>query len=202
PELGDQRQLLLKPLACTSVASGIALREGALADALQLRIRGLVAVREVRVAVAELLRQVEAETVCELTRSLDRIPIERQPLRHRLRRQEDAFAVAAPLALGPVERRAVADGDERVLKQRAAFVMGMDVPGDDRLRPDRLGELTQQSVAPRVPPLVRSLQLDEKVFPERRSNLGSAIGARNRQAMVSAPGEADEPFVQLTEQIQ
>ena len=56
--------------------------EGALTDAPQLDVGGLFAVREVRVAVAQLLRQVELEPLRELDRTRDRVEVVREALGH------------------------------------------------------------------------------------------------------------------------
>ena len=123
-EVGDEPQLLLQALAgspLVAVRAGVALGERALADAAQLRVGRLLAVGEVGIAVAELLGQVELEPSGELDRAGDGGARRRGSARpSRRRRTEDALAVAAPLALGAVQRRAMADGDERVLEHGAA----------------------------------------------------------------------------------
>jgi len=80
-ELVDERKLLLEPPAHTplvAVEAAVALRERALADAAQLDDRRLGSLGEVRVAVAELLRQVELEPLGKLSGSANGIPIIRK----------------------------------------------------------------------------------------------------------------------------
>jgi len=115
-ELRDQLQLVREPLACAPlvpVRVGIAIGERTLADVAQLLVGGVDAVGEVRVAVAELLRQVEDAALGDLARAQGRVL--RQPLDHLVRRQQHALVIAAPLALAAVERRPAADRNERVL---------------------------------------------------------------------------------------
>jgi hypothetical protein len=53
-------------------------------------------------------------------------------------------------------------------------------------------------VAPRIAPLVRPLQLDEEpLAAERACEPGRAARIVERQPVAGAPGEADEPLVQL-----
>ena len=147
------------PLVAVEVA--VALGERALADAAQLDDRRLVAVGEVRIAVAELLGQVELEPLGELARSARRRHGRRQSDRASAPGgQKDGLVVAAPLPLAALERGAAADGDEHVLERGAAAVVGVDVAGRDRLDAERLGELAQPRVPARVAALVRALQLD------------------------------------------
>ncbi len=118
PELADQRELFLEPRVhalLVSVQSGVALRERALADAAELDDRRLVAVGEVGIAVAELLRQVEAEAVRELDGSRHGVAVVREAVGDIAGCGEHALVVAAPLAFAAVERRAAADRDENVL---------------------------------------------------------------------------------------
>src|SRR5205085_7023679 len=93
PELVDQRELLAQALACASpcARSAVALLEHALADRVQLRDGRLVAVREIRVAVAELLGQVELEPLGELGGARHGVEVVREALRDLAGREEDAF---------------------------------------------------------------------------------------------------------------
>src|SRR4051794_15760574 len=91
----------------------ISLREPGLADRAQLHVGRIDAVGEVGIAIAELLRQVEDAAVGDLTRAQRRV--ERQPLDHLRRREQDRLVVPAPFSLTAVERRAVPDRDERIL---------------------------------------------------------------------------------------
>ena len=89
-QLVDQRQLLLEAPSCATLVAvrvAVALGEGAVADAAELRDRRLAAVGEVRVAVAEVLGQVELEPLGQLTGALHRIEVERKAFRGLLRRE-------------------------------------------------------------------------------------------------------------------
>ena len=76
-EARDQRQLLVEARPGSkwqlATCSWVALAEGAVADRAQLRVGGVGAVGEVRVAVAELLRQVEGAAVGDLARAGGRV---------------------------------------------------------------------------------------------------------------------------------
>ncbi len=118
-------------------------------------------------------------------------------------RTEHALAVAAPLALGAVQRRAVADGDERVLEHGAAMAVRVHVAGGDGIDAERLGELAQRGVAARVAALVRALELDEEaVAAERGGEPGGGVGIADGEAVARAAGQADEAVVSLGELLQ
>src|SRR4029077_3663761 len=130
PQLVDQRQLALetcqrlRPQSLTAAA--VTLRERMRTHFGEQPNRGIGAVREVGVAVAELLREVEREHLCDGGRPLGGGPVDaREVLDHLARRAEEALAVPAPLLLAAVEGRAAADGDEHVLEQRARTVVGV-----------------------------------------------------------------------------
>ena len=205
-EIGDEPQLLLQALACTplvTVCAGVALGERALADAAQLRVRRLLAVGEVGVAVAELLREVELEPGGELDRAGDGGSVLREAVGHLLRRAKHALAVAAPLALGAVQRRAVPDGDEGVLEQGAAMAMRVHVAGGHRVDAQRLRQVAQGCVAAGVAALVRALELDEEpLAAKRRGEVRGSVGIADREAVARAAGEADEAVVSLGELLQ
>src|SRR5215207_5421669 len=76
-------------------------------------------VREVRVAIAELLRQVELAAFGNQRRPLDGVPVERKAARHLARRAEHRLVVPAPLGLRALERGSVPDRHQRVLQRRA-----------------------------------------------------------------------------------
>ena len=200
----DQRELFVEALASTplvSVQRRVPLAEQAVAERAQLHDRRLVAVGEVRIAVAELLREVELEPLRELARARDRLPVVGEPLEQLGRREQHRLVVAAPLALAPVERRAVADRDERVLQADARTSMRVRVSRDDGLDAERLGEVAQRCVAAHVAALVGPLQLDEEPLaaeglrePRRRVRIAHG------EPVARAAGEADEPVVQLLEQ--
>src|SRR6185437_11171733 len=145
-ELVDERELLLEPAAHASfvaVEVAVALRERALADAAELDDRRLGAVGEVRIAVAELLRQVELEPLGQLGGTPDGIAVIGEPVEHLLRREEDGLVVPAPFLLAALERGAEADGDEHVLERDAAAIVRVDVTRRDRLDAERGGKVAQ-----------------------------------------------------------
>jgi hypothetical protein len=105
-DLVDERELLVEagaslPLVAVGVA--VASLEGAVADPGQLGDRGLVAFGEVRVAVAELLREVELEPLGELCGPRNGFEIVRETFGDRSGRKQDTLVVPAPLALGAFE---------------------------------------------------------------------------------------------------
>ena len=197
----DQRELFVETLPSASlvpVQRCVPLAEQAVAERAQLHDRRLVAVGEVRVAVAELLREVELEPLRELARPRDRFPVVGEPFEQLGRREQHRLVVAAPFALAPVERRAVADRDERILQADARTSMRVRVSRDDGLDAERLGEVAQCSVAAHVAALVGPLQLDEEPVaaksvrePRRRVRIA------HREPVARAAGEADESAVQL-----
>ena len=142
------------------VRARIALGECPLADAAQLLVRRLLAVREVGIAVAELLGEVELEPGGKLGRAGDGCRVVREAIRHVRRRTKHALAVAAPLALGAVQRRPMADGHERVLEHGTPVAVRVHVAGRHRVDAERLRQLAQRGVPARVSSLVRSLELD------------------------------------------
>ena len=124
-----------------------------------------------------------------------------EELEHLLRHAQDAFPVAAPLALARLERGVLFDRDEHVLEFRPARVMGMDVAGDDRLDARVLGEIAQECVPLGVPALERPLQLDvEAVGAERVRQLGGSVWVADAEPIARAAGEADKPLGKLGEQ--
>ena len=203
-ELVDQLQLFVEPrfgLASQRVGARIAVLERAHADVCELHDRRLRTVGEVRIAIAELLREVEAEPLGELDGARHCGAILRETLDDLTRREQDAFVVAAPLGLAAVQRAAVTDGDEDILQRRAARVMCMHVTGHERRHAERLGELAQGGVAASVPTLVRPLQLDEEALASEGP--GEPLGGvriADGKAVARAAGETDEPFVELLEQ--
>ena len=95
--------------------------------------------------------------------------------------------VPAPLLLAAVERGPAADRDERVLKRRAALVVGVDVTGRNRGDTEVAGELTECGVAAGVAPLVGSLELDqETVSAKRCCDERSIVWPSNPQPVSSA----------------
>jgi hypothetical protein len=160
-ELLDERELALEARTrCLRLSAGIALDERCLADGSELVDGRIGFVREVRVAVAELLGEIELEPFRERHASLGGGAIELEALEHFLWRAQVALTIAAALRLAPLERRPAADGDEDVLEQRPPRVVRVHVPGRHGLDPEMLGEIAQEGEPARVSPFVRPLQLD------------------------------------------
>src|SRR6266702_1261055 len=178
------------------MTSRIALVEGTAADAAKLNDCRLRAVREVGVAVAELLRQVEAQPLGELDGARDRSAVLRETLHHLGRRKQNALVIATPLGLATVEPAAVPNGDQDVLQRRAAPMVRMDVAGDDRRDAELLGETAEGGVVARVAALVRSLELDEEaVRSEGTCQTRGAVRIAHRYSVPRAPGKTHEPVV-------
>ena len=203
PEPPDQRELALEAGARLrlqqTVASAVALAERVLADRGELADRGVGPVGEVGVAVAELRGEVERQPLGDRDRALGRRAVDaREALDHLAGCAQHRLAVAAPLALAPVERGAAADRDEHVLEKRAPRGVRVDVARRDRLDAEVLGQVAERDVPSRVAALVRPLQLDEEPLPpERGGEPGSAVRVSEREPVARAAGEADEPLVQL-----
>ena len=173
------------------------------ADLGELEDRRVLAVGEVGIAVAELLRQVELEACRELAAPLRGSPVEREALEHLLRRSQVALAVAAPLGLAAFERRPAADRDEHVLEERAARVVRVDVPRRDSLDAEVLREVPQRRVPARVSALERPLELDvEAPSAERRRELSRRVRVPDREPVARTAGEADEPLAQLRDPLE
>ncbi len=144
PDPLDQVELVLEtppraPLVPVEIR--VALPEQSVAERAQLCDRRRVAVREVRIAVAELLRQIELEPLRELGRARNGVSVVGKPLVHLLGREQHRLVVAAPLALAAVQRRAVVDGDERVLQAEARARVCVGIAGRDGRDAERLGEI-------------------------------------------------------------
>ena len=155
-------------------------------------------VREVRVAVAELLGQVELEPLGEGRAPLGGGAVEGEALEHLLGRAEVALAVPAPLGLAALERRAAADRDEHVLQERATRMVGVDVAGRDRLDPEVLGEVAQKADSTRVSPLERALELDVEVLAaEGLREPCRRVRVEQAETAPRASREADEPCGEL-----
>ncbi len=205
PELADELELLLEPRTCLAaklVAARIPLLERPVADVGELDDRRLRAVGEVRIPVSQLLRQVELQPLCQLDGALECGTVVGKSLDHLLRRKEDAFVVAAPLRFTAVERAAVANGHEHVLKGRTARMVGVHVAGGDRRDAERRSEVAQECVSPCVAALVGTLELDvEAVASECTGEPCRRVRVAHCHAVACAAGKTDEPLVQLFEQV-
>ena len=173
-----------------------------MADGRELADGRFVAVREVRVAVAELLGEVELEPLREHRAPLRSRAVAGEALEHLLGRAQVALAVPAPLRLAALERGAAADRDEDVLQERAARMVRVDVAGRDRLDAEVLGEVAQETEPPRVPALERALELDEEALPaECARESGGGVRIEEPEAAARAAREADETLVQLGDRV-
>ena len=120
---------------------------------------------------------------------------------HRRGRGDDVGGVAAPQRLGRVERRVVAQGDERVLQRRPRVRVRVDVARRDRGDAEALGQPGEHPVARAVVALERALQLDaQAVLPE-----GVQQPAQRRlvvDAVARAAAQADEARGVLLQRLQ
>jgi hypothetical protein len=179
----------------------VALAEGTIADTGELDVGGVDSVREVGVAVAELLREIELEPLGELFGDANSVRILPKAGGRFLRRKERDLLIAAPLSLARFERDFLFHRYEHVLKVDAPRVMRMDVAGSDRADAKLGGEVAQRGAPARVAAAVRTLELDEEaVRPEGAGEPGGCVGIPNGEALAGAPGEADEAFVLLGEE--
>ncbi len=142
-----------------------------------------------RVAVAEILREVEAQPPRELTALLDGARMALEARGHRLRGGEHVRGVAAPDRLGGIERQVVAQRHERVLQRRARARVGVHVAGGDGRHPEPLRQLGQLAVARAVMALEGPLQLDAQAVrpeggqqpPQRRLVVHAVVRAAAQQ---------------------
>ncbi len=120
PVVADQRELLVEPGArlaavCEAAVAALQLER---ADLRQLGVGHRVVGR--RVAVAEILREVEAQSLGQLDRLAGRLGQVAEQERHLARALEHVLAIAASLGLAGLERQMRADGDERILERAPA----------------------------------------------------------------------------------
>ena len=169
-----------------------------MADLGELADRRFFAFREVRIAVAELLGEIELEPARELDAPLGGSTVEGEALEHLLRRPEEALTVTATIRLAALERGAAADRHERVLEQRSPRMVRVDVSGRDRLDSEMLRQVAKRGVSACVSALVRPLELDEEaIAAEGPSEPRGAARITNAKADPRAAREADEPLGEL-----
>ena len=170
-EAGDHPQLLLEPRVgrCPErAARRVALVHPRLADLGQRPVGGRIV--RARVAVAEVDREVEAQPCRQRRRLGDRARVVLEARGHRGGARQHVRGVAAPQGLRGVERRVVAQGDERVLERCALARVRVDVARRHRGEPEPRGQLGQLAVARAVVAMERALQLDvELLGPEGRA---------------------------------
>ncbi len=194
PELGDERELLVEPcgrLGAQAMPGRVAVLETPAAGAgerpVGARILGA------RIAVAEIVREVEGQRLGEPGALGDRLGMVLEARRHRRRRRQHVGVVAAAQRLGGIERRVLAHRDERVLQASAHRRVRVDVPGRHARDAEAGGQGCQAAVQCAIVPGERALELDpEGVGAERREQ------AAHRRLVAHPPAgaaaEADEPF--------
>ena len=191
-ETGDEAQLLVQArgrLRVHRVTGRVALGEAVGADARERSV-GL-GVLGARVAVAEVLGEVEAQRVGEALGLRDGVGMVREAGRHRLRRREHVRVVAAAQRLGGVERRVLADGDEGVLEAGARRRVRVGVAGRDARHAESPRQRLEAAVERPVVAMERALELD----PERVGAEDPQQPAHRRfvvHAVTGAAAEADE----------
>ena len=163
-------------LGAVRAAGRVALVEARLAD-LGERAVG-AGVLGARIAVAEVLGEVEGQRLGEARGLGDRLGMVGEARGHRLRGREHVRVVAAPQRLGGVERRVLADRDERVLQARALGGVRVDVAGGDGRDAEPLGEPRQPAVQRAVVARERALQLDAQAIAAEARRAGGASSAR------------------------
>ena len=110
--------------------------------------------------------------------------------------------VSAPLGLAALERDVVLHGDEHVLQARAARMMGMHVSRGDRADLECPRQVAERRVPAGIAAHVWALELDvEAIAPEGLGEAGGGVRALDAEPLARAAGEADEPLVQLGQEI-
>ena len=184
PERGDHPQLLLQARArrgAVRVAGRIALLE-ALRAQLGQRAVGLRVLRA-RVAVAEVLREVEGQPVGQRARLGDRARVVLEARRHRRRGGEHVGEVAAAHRLRGIERGVVAQGDEGVLQRRPRARVRVDVARGHGRHAEAAGQLGEAAVARAVVAVEGALELDPQV-----------VGAEDACSSRRSPGSSWTPW--------
>src|SRR6266545_3614504 len=191
-KLGDQRQLLPQP-GFRSGAQGsrripVAVLKSSLADPCELDIRGIEAVGEVRIAVAELLGEIELQTLGELGGRLHCAGVVGEAGGGLRWGEEGSLSVPMPFRLAGLQRDLVLHGHEHVLQVEATRMVRMRVTGRDRADSELPSEVAECGVAARVATGVRALQLDEEAV--------AAEGACEARGRVRIPDGKAEARVQ------
>ncbi len=169
PELADHVQLLRQArlrLGPRRVRLPVALVQARRAQLGQLAL-GIRILRP-RVAVAEVVREVEGQPLGQRQRLAHRLGMVGETTHHRLRRGHHVAAVATAQRLGGVERRAVAQCHERVLQLGPAACMRMHVAAGHARHPEPPRERRQRAVAGAVVPRIGTLQLHAQVLRAER----------------------------------
>src|SRR6266511_1951184 len=204
-KLGDQRQLLPQP-GFRSGAQGsrripVAVPKSSVADSRKLDVRGIEAVGEVRIAVAELLGEIELQTLGELGGRLDCAGVIGEAGGGLRWGQEGSLFVPVPFRLAGLQRDLVLHGHEHVLQVEATRMVRMRVTGRDRADSELPSEVAECGVAARVATGVRALQLDEEaVAAEGACEARGRVRIPDGKAVAGAAGKTDEALVPLGEQ--
>ena len=187
PEPVDHAQLLLQPCLRLSVggARGIAVDRLAAVDARGGRRSRPVALIQAypaqlgqaprgafvlgsRIAIAEVLRQVEGQLLGEQQRLADRLGMLREAPRHRPRVAHHVAVVAPAQRLGGIERRVVAERHEGILQLGSGGHVSMDVAAGHAPDPQPPGERRERAVAGAIVTGVGTLQLHVQAFGSER----------------------------------
>ena len=200
-EMADHPQLLLQARLRVG-AAGIALLDLEPAQLGELAVG--VGILRARVAVAQVLGQVEAQALGQQAALLHRALVLAKALGHALGWGEHVRGVAAPPRLGLVEGRAHAHRDHRVLQRGALTRVHVDVAGGHAGHAEALGQLGQQPVAAAVVAPEGALELHAKAIgtedaqqpPGRRRGAGVVPGlhARGHRAVAGAARQAHQPL--------
>ena len=197
-ELVDEPELVLepplrlawKPCRLVSICTWVvAILERVPADRASWRIAGSLAVREVGVAVAELLRQVELEpgSASSTVRSAAR----------RSKEKRSSISAGARSTLSRLPRRSGSQPSSEVRQRIATSASWSSVrrgwwawtsPVATVSTPRCSARSREQQVAARVAPLVRALELDEEAVRRRRPpGVRPRSGRRRRAPGVRSP---------------
>ena len=194
----DQGELLVEPRARLAAVgeAAVAALQLERADLRQLGVGHRVVGS--RVAVAQVLREVEAQSLGQLDRLARGLGQVAEQDRHLARALEHVLAVAAPLGLAGLERLVRADGDQGVLQRAPPPLVHVHVVRGDGPQPEEPGALEQAAVAGAVAPPQRPLQLDAQAGPAERLvehpaalQRDPVVGVHER-AVARAAGQADE----------
>ena len=109
--------------------------------------------------------------------------------------------IAAALAVAALERGAVLDRDERVLQLGATLVVRVHVAGGDGRHAERLCELVQRVVAPRIASLVGTLQLDVERAGKRAREPRCRVRIDDAEPLPRTTGQRNEPLGMLGEDV-
>ena len=203
-ELVDQLQLLVEAgpgVALVPVGPGVAHVERAAADLGELRDGRLRLVREVRVAVAQLLRQVELAALGDHGGALDCVPVEREAVGDLGGMPEDRLVVSAPLRLGAssdVWRIATSASWSSARPGSWAWTSPVTTVSTSSVSASSRSRALRRT-SPRSKGRWSSTK--NRSRPKARARRGGGIRVLDGEPEARAAGEADEPFVQLFEQL-